>query len=112
MKFSKKTTINDSVRIQKVNIYAYTIPTDFPESDGTIEWDSTTLILVEIIAGNKTGIGYTYSNEATGYVIEHSLKKYVVDEDVFHDGQQPSLKVRTRYEFVNIANSAKCGFLV
>ena len=33
--------------IDRIDVSAFTIPTDFPESDGTFEWDSTTLILVE-----------------------------------------------------------------
>ena len=30
-----------------------------PESDGTLEWDSTTVVVVEARAGGETGIGYT-----------------------------------------------------
>lgn len=37
------------------------MPTDFPKSDGTLEWDSTTLVLVELSAGDIRGLGYTYS---------------------------------------------------
>jgi L-alanine-DL-glutamate epimerase-like enolase superfamily enzyme len=44
--------------------FAYTIPTDLPEADGTFAWDSTTLVLVEVEAGGETGIGYTYTSEA------------------------------------------------
>ncbi|WP_187774704.1 hypothetical protein [Billgrantia pellis] len=36
-------------------------PTDMPEEDGTLAWDETTLILVELAAGGETGIGYTYA---------------------------------------------------
>jgi hypothetical protein len=35
------------VRIEKVEASAYTIPTDQPEADGTMHWDSTTLVVVE-----------------------------------------------------------------
>ena len=38
--------------IDRIDVSAYTIPTDFPESDGTFEWDSTTLILVEAHGGD------------------------------------------------------------
>ena len=37
----------------------YTIPTDRPESDGTLEWDSTTIVVVEAHADGCTGLGYT-----------------------------------------------------
>jgi hypothetical protein len=38
--------------INRVDVSAYTIPTDFPESDGTFEWDHTTIVVVEAYAGN------------------------------------------------------------
>jgi hypothetical protein len=36
---------------------AYTVPTDAPEADGTYAWDKTTLILAEVTAGGRTGLG-------------------------------------------------------
>ncbi len=70
---------SDSIRIKDVKVSAYKIPTATPEADGTTEWNSTTLVLVEIIAADKTGIGYTYANEATAIVIDKVLKKIVAD---------------------------------
>ncbi|HJW95339.1 MAG TPA: enolase C-terminal domain-like protein [Thermoanaerobaculia bacterium] len=46
-------------------VNAYTIPTIAPESDGTAEWDSTTLVTVRI----GDGFGYTYADEATALFI-------------------------------------------
>lgn len=46
-------------RVEEVVATAYTIPTDRPESDGTLEWGSTTIVVVEATAGDQTGIGYT-----------------------------------------------------
>ncbi len=62
---------------------AYTIPTDRPESDGTLQWDSTTLVLVELEAGGATGIGYTYADAATARLIDDSLKDEVLYTDPF-----------------------------
>jgi L-alanine-DL-glutamate epimerase-like enolase superfamily enzyme len=70
---------SDSIRIKDVKASAYKIPTATPEADGTTEWNSTTLVLVEIIAADKTGIGYTYANEATAIVIDQVLKKIIAD---------------------------------
>lgn len=70
---------SNSILIKNLKVNAYKIPTATPESDGTIEWNSTTLILAEINAENKTGIGYTYANEAAAVVIEKTLKKIIVD---------------------------------
>lgn len=57
---------------------AYRIPTDLPEADGIIAWDSTTLILVEVSAGGKAGLGYTYADPSTALLINdllaHKLK--------------------------------------
>lgn len=44
-----------------------------PESDGTLEWDSTILVLVEIEAGNKTGLGFSYADSATAKLISDKL---------------------------------------
>jgi hypothetical protein len=43
--------------IEQVTAQAYTIPTDGPESDGTFEWDSTTILVVEVGAGVEMGVG-------------------------------------------------------
>lgn len=65
--------------IKKVEVSAYSIPTDAPEGDGTFTWDSTTLILCEIHSGGETGIGYTYGNRATALVAEALAQKCLID---------------------------------
>jgi hypothetical protein len=46
--------------IESIHARAYKIPTEEPEeSDGTLKWTSTTMVLVEVHAANQTGIGYT-----------------------------------------------------
>lgn len=54
-----------------IEVNAYTIPTAAPESDGTAEWDSTTLVTVHI----GDGFGYTYADVATALFI----KKHFAD---------------------------------
>jgi L-alanine-DL-glutamate epimerase-like enolase superfamily enzyme len=73
-----KTTV---IPIEWLQVAAYTLPTDFPESDGTLEWDSTTLVLVEAGAGGKTGIGFTYADTATARLIQDRLAALVVGRD-------------------------------
>jgi len=58
-------------------VTAFTIPTDAPESDGTLEWDSTTIVVVEARAGAARGLGWTYAPEAAGKVIEDVLAPVV-----------------------------------
>ncbi|MDQ6890602.1 MAG: mandelate racemase, partial [Bacteroidota bacterium] len=77
-------TNNDLVKIRTLKVSAYKIPTDLPEADGTISWDSTTMIFIEINAGGKTGIGYTYAHEAAAVVIEKTLKQIVVGKNVMN----------------------------
>lgn len=67
-------TKNESeVTINTIRTLVYEIPTDFPESDGTIEWDSTTLIVVVIQANDTTGFGFTYGHKAISQVIQSSF---------------------------------------
>src|SRR5579863_8343848 len=61
------------VNIERVEAAAYTIPTDAPESDGTKEWDSTTLVVVHVHAGGEVGLGYTYAPSAAAYVVTSML---------------------------------------
>jgi L-alanine-DL-glutamate epimerase-like enolase superfamily enzyme len=61
----------------KLQVHACTIPTDEPESDGTAEWDSTTIVIVEA----DEGIGYTYCEAAAGQLIREKLAD-LVHEDV------------------------------
>ena len=65
------------VAINKVAVEIYRIPTDLPESDGTLKWDSTTMVLVRASAGGQTGIGYTYADSATGQLIHGTLAEVV-----------------------------------
>jgi len=61
--------------IAKVDVAAYTIPTDAPEGDGTLQWDSTTLIVCEIHAADQVGFGYSYGHEATALVVHQLAEK-------------------------------------
>ncbi|MBV8233332.1 MAG: hypothetical protein JO329_25435 [Planctomycetaceae bacterium] len=71
----------DVVRIDRLEVSAYTVPTDFPESDGTYAWKHTTLVLAEATAGGKTGLGYSYADTATAALIRDSLAEVVRGRD-------------------------------
>jgi L-alanine-DL-glutamate epimerase-like enolase superfamily enzyme len=72
---------DNSVPIERLDVSAYTVPTDFPESDGTIKWDSTTLVVVEAAAGGKRSLGYSYADVATAKLIQELLTGIVVGRD-------------------------------
>jgi len=61
------------VTVERVDASAYTIPTDEPESDGTLEWDSTTIVVVEASGGGSTGLGYTYGVSALAPFVDEKL---------------------------------------
>jgi L-alanine-DL-glutamate epimerase-like enolase superfamily enzyme len=65
------------VAIERVEVSAYKVPTDFPESDGTFEWDSTTLVLVEVHAGKTHGLGYSYTSISAAELIREKLAPIV-----------------------------------
>jgi L-alanine-DL-glutamate epimerase-like enolase superfamily enzyme len=68
--------------LERVAVSAYTVPTDEPESDGTLEWDSTTIVLVEVEGGGERGLGYTYGAVATGKLVEEKLADVVIGRDL------------------------------
>jgi L-alanine-DL-glutamate epimerase-like enolase superfamily enzyme len=63
----------DATPIASVHAHAYKIPTDAPEADGTFEWNSTTLVVVEIEAGGRVGLGYTYTDASAVALIRDTL---------------------------------------
>jgi L-alanine-DL-glutamate epimerase-like enolase superfamily enzyme len=62
-----------NVAVERLDVSAFELPTDEPESDGTLEWDSTTIVVVEACAGGETGLGYTYAPAAAGKLVEEKL---------------------------------------
>src|SRR3954451_4781381 len=72
---------DSSPAIDRVEVSAYKVPTDAPESDGTIAWDHTTLVLVEATAGGTSGLGYSYADPATAKLVRESLAGVVRGRD-------------------------------
>ena len=75
------TSSRDQIAVESLNVWACRIPTETPEADGTYDWDSTTIVIVEIKGGGKLGLGYTYADSATAKLIEDKLKNNVVGSD-------------------------------
>ncbi|WP_242345630.1 enolase C-terminal domain-like protein [Anaeromyxobacter terrae] len=67
--------------IERVRAAAYRIPTDGPESDGTLAWDATTLVVVDVEAGGARGLGYTYADAAAASVAGGTLADAVAGLD-------------------------------
>jgi hypothetical protein len=89
----------DSISSSTVRVY--TVPTDAPEADGTISWNSTTMVLVELVVGDVRGIGYTYADAATANVAQHLLKTIVDSADPF---QHSALWMQMQRSVRNLGN--------
>jgi L-alanine-DL-glutamate epimerase-like enolase superfamily enzyme len=70
-----------AAKIEAVEVAAYTIPTDAPESDGTLEWQATTLVLARVRAGGAQGLGYGYADGATALLMRELLARKLVGAD-------------------------------
>jgi L-alanine-DL-glutamate epimerase-like enolase superfamily enzyme len=88
-----------SVPITSIQAEAYTVPTDFPESDGTLKWDKTTIVIVHAEAGGKRGLGYTYADTASAELIRHKLAKVVEQQDAM---SPPNVYMRMWHEIRNL----------
>jgi L-alanine-DL-glutamate epimerase-like enolase superfamily enzyme len=71
-----------SALVSAVRAAAYEVPTDQPESDGTLEWSSTVLVVVEADAAGNTGLGYTYAHKSVVPLVTTLLADTVTGRSV------------------------------
>ena len=69
--------------IDRVTGSAFRVPTDAPEADGTFSWDRTTMVIAEVSAGGKSGLGYSYADAAAAHLINDLFAGQVLREDAF-----------------------------
>jgi L-alanine-DL-glutamate epimerase-like enolase superfamily enzyme len=69
------------VPVESLTASVYTVPTDSPEADGTLSWEATTMVLVEVRAAGLTGIGWTYGPAACAHIVGELLAGEVVGSD-------------------------------
>jgi L-alanine-DL-glutamate epimerase-like enolase superfamily enzyme len=69
--------------VETLDVTAYRVPTDGPESDGTLEWNATTLVVVECSAAGRKGLGYTYADAALAALIREKFFPLVKGSDSF-----------------------------
>ena len=72
--------------IERVEAAGYTVPTDLPEADGTLRWDSTTVVVATVRAAGELGTGWTYTSEAAAELLDGVLARVAVGEDPFDVG--------------------------
>lgn len=63
--------------IERVQARAYTVPTDSPEADGTLSWNSTTMVVVNVEGGGRQGLGYTYADRCIVSLLQEKLAQSV-----------------------------------
>jgi L-alanine-DL-glutamate epimerase-like enolase superfamily enzyme len=81
-----RAAVRPAVPIDRVAVAAYVIPTDVPESDGTAEWDRTTLVVAHVEGGGAAGLGYTYGDLTAADVIARVLAPLVQGRDAMDVG--------------------------
>lgn len=69
------------IPVESVEVRAYRVPTDRPESDGTLRWDSTSVCTVHVEAGGRWGFGYGYATAASARLIVDMLSRSVIGLD-------------------------------
>jgi L-alanine-DL-glutamate epimerase-like enolase superfamily enzyme len=74
-------TNGDCPRITGLTTAVYRFPTPEPEADGTLQWEATTAVTATLCAGDRTGLGWTYSSPAAAAVIHDTLAGAVRDHD-------------------------------
>src|SRR5690554_2605566 len=78
---TSRVALSKAPLIDRASVAAYRIPTEEPESDGTLEWDSTTLVLVELGAAGEEALGYSYADGATAILVKEKLLPIVSGRD-------------------------------
>jgi L-alanine-DL-glutamate epimerase-like enolase superfamily enzyme len=63
--------------IAGVRAAAYRIPTDGPESDGTLAWEQTTIVVAEVEGAGERGLGYTYGDASVAGLVDGVLGEAV-----------------------------------
>jgi L-alanine-DL-glutamate epimerase-like enolase superfamily enzyme len=91
-----------------VEATAYTVPTSRPEGDGTLTWDSTTLVLVRASTSDPalpSGLGWTYAPAAAAQVVADLLAPVVTGRE--------TLDVRAAWEAMvrGVRNAGRPGLV-
>lgn len=95
-------------RVGSVDARAYTIPTEQPESDGTLAWTSTTLVSVHVDSDGHTGFGYTYTAPAAAAFVRDTLAPHL-EGQVFASPMQAHDLLRRQIRNFGVVGVAACA---
>ncbi len=91
------------LKIDRLEADAYKIPADQPESDGTLEWKSTTMVVVQVQSSGSSGLGYTYADASAAGFIRNNFRDLVLEQNPF-DIEKIVFRVQK-----SIRNNGNCG---
>lgn len=63
--------------VDALDVAVFVVPTDGPEADGTLAWNSTTCVTVRAGGGGRTGLGWTYGPAACAVLVTDVLADVV-----------------------------------
>ncbi|GAA1846838.1 enolase C-terminal domain-like protein [Brevibacterium marinum] len=72
--------------ISRVDVAAYDMPLEQTETDGTLTWSATTIVIVRVHGGGHLGVGYTYAPAAAARIVDDTLSPVVAGRDAMAPG--------------------------
>jgi L-alanine-DL-glutamate epimerase-like enolase superfamily enzyme len=96
-------------KLERLEVSAYTVPTETPEADGTLAWNETTLVLVRTCACGTSGVGYSFADVATAHLIDPLLKRAVIGGDCLNI---PGLWLAMVHAIRNLGRPGICSMAI
>ncbi|HUJ26507.1 MAG TPA: enolase C-terminal domain-like protein [Myxococcales bacterium] len=63
--------------MMRVEVAAYCVPTEAPESDGTAQWSKTTVVVVQLEERGERGLGYTYADAGAARIVRDVIAREI-----------------------------------
>jgi L-alanine-DL-glutamate epimerase-like enolase superfamily enzyme len=71
-------------KVERLEVSAYSVPTETPEADGTLAWTETTLVLACVSAGGLKGLGLSFGDKTTAILIDTHFRHEIVGVSAFN----------------------------
>ena len=96
--------------IVSLDVAVYEVPTEQPEADGTLQWDSVSLVVVEPqTASGVRGLGYAIGDRAVAAMVCSTLRDTVIGLDV---RQTSTAWERMRAGIRNLGRPGVCSMAI
>jgi L-alanine-DL-glutamate epimerase-like enolase superfamily enzyme len=94
--------------IEDLQAQAYRFPTPCPESDGTLTWEATTMVLARVRGGDVEGLGWTYADPGCVPVITGPMAEVIVGRPLL-DVPARWLAMQQRFRNLGRPGLASCA---